>query len=222
MNPGLGALLLLAAALPYAGMARAGSIPAAVVDLLPKGYDVIAFADGTLPGGRGRYFAIALAVHDEAEAVRTADSAPARPLLLFQQGKHGAFRLAGRNDRVVFRRNEGGQCDPFEDDALVATGASFTVQNSVACGQHWTDYVTFRFDPARQAFLFRRRIWESWRLNPSDAPGGDALLRCGMETRSVQPCLGRFPSMPLRRPPGVGSGGCCSRRPPPSCSCRWC
>ena len=63
--------------------------------------------------------------------------------------------------------------------------ASFTVQNGVACGQHWTDYVTFRFNAARQAFLFRSRIWKSWHLNPSNEPGAAAPVRdAGSMTRA--------------------------------------
>ena len=87
----------------------------------------------------------------------------------------------GRNDRVVFRLDEGDQCDPFEDgyQGLVVAESRFTVQNGVACGQHWTDFITFRFDAARKSFLFERRDGHSWELNPSDDPGAEALVPGG-------------------------------------------
>ena len=37
-------------------------------------------------------------------------------------------------------------------------GRYFTVQNFVACGQHWTDYITFRYDPRTHGWLFSNQI----------------------------------------------------------------
>jgi hypothetical protein len=71
--------------------------------------------------------------------------------------------LSARNDTVVLRVNEGGQCDPFEDgyDGLAVKGRYFTVRNGVACGAHWTDFITFRYDAGHRAWLFDSEIFTS-------------------------------------------------------------
>lgn len=91
------------------------------------------------------------------------DKPSLRPLLIFEEQASGQYRLSARNDAVVLRANEGGQCDPFEDgyDGLAVKGRYFTVQNAVACGAHWTDFITFRYDATRQAWFFDSEIFTS-------------------------------------------------------------
>ena len=121
-----------------------------------------------------------LARPDE-EGLKAKGESPARPMLVFGKGRDGAFRLLARNDVLVMHIDEGGQCDPFMDGGgvIAVKGPYFTVQNGVACGQHWTDYVTFRFDATKGAFLFDNEVSESWRLNSSNEPGAEALVRDG-------------------------------------------
>ena len=158
-----------------------------VSPLLPSGHEIIASADGTAWGRP--YRVVALKRQDEADIQARTGHAPPRPVLVVFLDRHGAPTLAGRNDHVALRADEGGQCDPFDDgyDPLVVTGPSFTVQNGVACGQHWTDFVTFRFDPRRHGFLFRSEIGHSWRMNPSDAPGAEALIEESPALRLADP-----------------------------------
>jgi hypothetical protein len=89
------------------------------------------------------------------------------------------FRLFARNDNVVLRADEGGQCDPFDPGdvgAITSKTRWFTVENGVACGQHWTDYVTFRFDARVGGFVFDNEREESWKMNPSNDPDAEALI----------------------------------------------
>jgi hypothetical protein len=160
--------------------ARADELPPALSKLLPPSYDVLAVAFGRLTGGPRDDYVIALDRHDDQRSDRSEGPAPARPLLLFRaRGEHG-FALAGRNDQVVFRRDEGGQCDPFEDeDGLVMKGHYVTVQNAVACGNHWSDHITFRFDSARNALLFDGEIVRSWKMNDSNDPDAEAVVPDG-------------------------------------------
>ena len=120
---------------------------------------------------------VALARKGDDKLRQRSQGAPARPLLIFEQ-RDGRYALAGRNDDVVLKADEGGQCDPFLDgDATIATkGQYFTVQNGVACGEHWTDYVTFRFDDRAGGFVFDNERLEAWELNPSNDPQAEALV----------------------------------------------
>lgn len=93
----------------------------------------------------------------------SADTPSPRPLLIFEEQATRKYRLAARNETVVLRANEGGQCDPFDfgDDGLAVKGRYFTVQNVVACGAHWTDFITFRYDAERRDWLFDSEILTS-------------------------------------------------------------
>ncbi|CAB3748374.1 hypothetical protein GQ57_04680 [Burkholderia sp. MSh2] len=146
-------LLPLLAALSF--HARADDLPKSIAAQLPPGYQpMLAQAGPDLDNGRHSFLVVA---HREGD---TLGQPSPRPLLIYEEQADHAYRLAARNDEVVLRANEGGQCDPFEfaDDGLAVKGRYFTVQNAVACGQHWSDYVTFRYDPRTHGWLFSSQI----------------------------------------------------------------
>ncbi|UIE45240.1 hypothetical protein KOJCDNHJ_03208 [Xanthomonas citri pv. punicae] len=64
---------------------------------------------------------------------------------------------------------------PDSDQGLVAKGAYFTVQDGVACGQHRTDCITFRYDRHRGAVVFHKRVIDVWEMDTQDTPDADAL-----------------------------------------------
>ncbi|MGU3780028.1 hypothetical protein [Burkholderia metallica] len=150
------ALLPLFAALAHD--ARADTLPKSIAAQLPPGYQPLLARTGPdLDAGRRSFLVV---VH---RAVDTREQPSPRPLLIFEEQRDHAFRLAARNDEVVLRANEGGQCDPFDpedadNNGLAIKGLYFTVQNVVACGQHWTDYVTFRYDPRTHGWVFSNEI----------------------------------------------------------------
>ncbi len=130
-------------------------LPQGVEAQLPAGYGVMLSAEGPLLGdGRKSLLVVA------DPPVDTRDNPSPRPLLIFESAPNGLFKLVARNDHVVFRADEGGQCDPFEDgvDGLAVKGLYFTVQNAVACGDHWSDFITFRYDPSRRQWLFHNEV----------------------------------------------------------------
>lgn len=174
--------LIASALLCLAPAAMAQSVPAPIARQLPAGYEVFRTADARFDG---RHFhLVALRHRDEKNRARPA---PARPFLIFERRPAGSYILAGRNDHVVLRADEGGQCDPFEDGGITAKGRYFTVENVVACGQHWTAFATFRFDSARNGFVFDNLRTESWSPNPSRAPDADALISSGVDLVRARP-----------------------------------
>ena len=152
-----------------AGAASAADLPNEIVKQLPRGYAVLASIQAPVEGGH-LFYVVALG----------SNRASARPLLVFERRPDGGYGLAGRNDDVVLRADDAGLagngCDPFEDGHIVAKGPYLTVENGVACGAHWTDYVTFRFDPQLRGYAFDNWRFQSWKLNPSNAPDADALI----------------------------------------------
>ncbi|WGL65214.1 hypothetical protein QDX81_10185 [Pseudomonas sp. CW003PS] len=168
----------LYATLAFSSLAAGNELPAGIIESIPADYSVWVYESGELDGDTLTDYLVVLHRPEETTLAKEQE-APPRPLLLFTQTVDGAYALRARNDQVVFKINEGGQCDPFDADAqgLAIKHRYFTVENGVACGQHWTDYMTFRYDPALKDWVFHKRIFENWVLNESQDPDADALVR---------------------------------------------
>jgi hypothetical protein len=188
MRNGLRFLAVLGA-LALHGALAAQALPAAIRRELPPGFDVQTFAASEVGG---RQFTI-VALRSLGEAADEADALP-RPLLIFARKGRGDFVLLARNDHVILRRDAGGAsgCDPFEDGRIAVKGAYFTVEHGIACGQHWTWFVTFRFDRRGGQFVFDNLRSESWSLNPSDDPDAEALVSDGQQIERARPPLVPF------------------------------
>ncbi len=167
----------LMVAMTIALPAGAATLPAGAAKLLPAGQSVMQVANADLTGDGRQDYVVALRASAEQTQRANGRAAPARTLLVLVTNADGGIVEAARNTRVIFKADEGGQCDPFLDgeEGLVAKGAYFTVQNGVACGQHWTDYITFRYDRTRRAFVFHKRVIEAWELNTETGP---TPMRC--------------------------------------------
>ena len=166
--------LALATLAPAAALAEPPPVPVALARHLPAGFTVMAVAEAH-PDPTHAFTFVALAAKTEVRKWGTT-SAPPRPLIVFEKLTVG-YRQVARNDQVVLRADEGGQCDPFEDGGITAKGAYVTIENSVACGQHWSDYITFRFDRRRGGYVFDNQRYQSWEFNPDHRPDAEALVR---------------------------------------------
>ncbi len=168
---------LIYAALAFSSFAAGNDLPAGIIEKLPADYSVWVYESGELDGDTLTDYLVVLHKPEET-TLATDQEAPPRPLLLFTQTVDGAYELRARNDQVVLKINEGGQCDPFDANAqaLASMHRYFTIENGVACGQHWTDYITFRYDPTVKDWVFHKRIFENWVLNDSQDPDAEALV----------------------------------------------
>ena len=172
---------ILAATLLLVWAGRDDGLPDAIGRQLPAGYVVLETVRGRLTGGVRDDYVVALArpgdVPDNPVGSGPGDGAAAAGIRALRDG---SYALAGRNDALVMRHDQGGQCDPFDpEQGLVMKGVFVTVQNEVACGAHWSDYITFRYDRARGALLFDSDIVHSLKFNPSDAPDADIIVPDG-------------------------------------------
>ncbi|SBV50655.1 hypothetical protein XBLMG947_1436 [Xanthomonas bromi] len=159
-------------------------------------------AGATLTGDGRQDYLVALCASAEDALHSNGRVAPPRTLRVLVANTDGGFVDAARNTRVIFKADESAQCDPFldSDQGLVAQGAYFTVQNGTACGQHWTDDISFRYDRIRRALVVDKRVIQAWQMNTQDTPDADALRQSEhkelLPTR-VSPCCCR-PMYPRR------------------------
>lgn len=193
--------LAVALLLACASAATSAPLPAEILRQLPLGYQVISSANSSVRPARKFYF-VALASRTVAKLVGTEARAPARPLLIFEARKSGRYALVARNDDVILKADGGGMngCDPFGDRDIAVKGNYVTVEQGVACGAHWTDYVTFRFDPRSAGYIFDNWRTQSSSLNPSNNPKAQALISNGQTV--VRATARPVPFAQWRRPSG--------------------
>jgi hypothetical protein len=160
------------------------SLPSNINSQIPIGYNILTVQAADINKDKLIDYVIVIHKRDEAEISQRLGKAPRRPLLVFTQEPDKTFSLSARNDNVVYAIDEGGQCDPFMDsgNGIAIKGTYFTVENGVACGAHWTDYITFKFSGSLKNFIFHKRSYENWILNNSGDPNADALV---LEKRKV-------------------------------------
>lgn len=158
--------------------AMPNELPPTIESQIPKGYEAMIIRSADFNDDKARDFLVVAGSKTESKALNAGEPAPRRWLLAFIQNASGGFDLAGKNQFVALAADQGGQCDPILDSGGVAAkGPYVTVENSAACGDHWTDYITFKFDKSTNQFLFHKRIEETWKPNPSNTPGAEALVR---------------------------------------------
>lgn len=170
----------LALFLGCSARAFGAELPRGIVEQFPAGYVALSSAKSVVDRTHEFYIVATASRTEKTARNRQLDAAPTRPLLIFRRRPDGRFALAGRNDHVVLRADDGGiaanGCDPFEERKITTKGRYFTVEHGVACGAHWTDYVTFRFDPTSKNYIFASWRFQSWSMNRSNNSDAEALV----------------------------------------------
>ncbi|WP_298212561.1 hypothetical protein [Acidovorax sp.] len=173
-----GTLIATLIAITIPAHSQDSALPQGIARQIPAGYAAMTAKSSDFNGDGKVDYVVVVSRKNEAQLVAQGSPAPKRPLLVFIQGETGKFSLKSRNDEIVFAADAGGQCDPFMEgmEGLAAKGSFFTVQNAVACGAHWTDFITFRYSAELRHFVFHKRIFESMVFNPSNDPEAEALI----------------------------------------------
>jgi len=165
---------VLAIALATPAGAETPKVPSALGRLLPAGYVPMVTARAR-PDPKHVFVFVVLAKKGEPAGLRVKYPS-ARPLIVFQQTGSG-FREVARNDRIILRSNEGGQCDPFEDGDIKTKGRYMTVEHNTACGfAHWESTITFRFDSRSGSYIFDNERFQSLKFNPDKREDADVLI----------------------------------------------
>lgn len=72
-------------------------------------------------------------------------------------------------------------------DGITVKGSYFTVENEVACGAHWTNYITFKYSEPLKNVVFHKRIYENWVMNTSQKPNAEALVLGNRKVTTSEP-----------------------------------
>lgn len=209
--------VFLGVLLALSSTATATTVPADVLKQLPlSDEDIISSASLSVSPNR-TFLLVATAWKTEAQL------GPQpwlnRSLRIFERLPTKSYRLVARNDDVILTPFDAGGagngCDPFEGRTIAVKGAYFTVENGIACGAHWTDFVTFRFDQRADAFVFDNWRVQTWSMNPSNDPNAEALVSDGQKVVRAGRRLVRFedwarPDSPTSRHCSVADVQACS------------
>jgi hypothetical protein len=205
--------------LALSSMAFAREVPADIQQQIPSGWDVISRA--TVSVGPSRSFYL-VAMADKAEDKFRSKPYMHRSLWIFERTRANRYQFVARNDDVILRPFDAGiagnGCDPFEERTIAVTGIYFTVENGIACGAHWTDYVTFRFDTRVNTFVFDNWRVETWSMNRSNDPNAEALVSDGQRVVRAKGRPVRFEKWERPDSPTERS---CSMTDIEACSAMW-
>lgn len=155
----------------------AGTLPPQLVQQLPlTDKSVMTFASSDFDHNGLSDYVVVLRNNNEAESVNHRE----RILLVYMQTKPEIYSLQAKNSQVVFTLDDSGiGGDPFDyqnGQGITTKGSYFTVENEVAAGIHWTDFITFKYSPSMKDFIFHLRVYEQWGMNPSTDPDAEILV----------------------------------------------
>lgn len=154
-------------------------LPNDIENQIPENYSILSTEEGYLDDDDKLDYLIALK-HDSEDLLLENNyeiETPNRPLLIFIQKQKGHFVLTKRNDYIIMKIYDG-KCDPFSQDGESFSIKShyFTIEHSNSCGIFWTDYITFRYSKKMNDWIFHKRIFEEYVLNPSNEPDADSFI----------------------------------------------
>lgn len=216
---GLWRAMIFGGLLALSSVAPSREVPAEIQKQIPSAWDVI--SSGTVSVGPSRSFYL-VAMADKAEDKFRSKPWMRRSLWIFERRRADRYEFVARNDEVILRPFDAGiagnGCDPFEARTIAVTGIYFTVENGIACGAHWTDYVTFRFDARANGFVFDNWRVETWSMNQSNDPNAEALVSDGQRVVRARGRPVRFENW-VR--PDSRTARSCSMTDIEACSAMW-
>ncbi len=97
----------------------------------------------------------------------------------------GSYKLAIRNDNIVECIDCGGMFgDPFVGTTI--QNGNVLIEHGIAGGQHWEKTITFKFDKTRENWFLYEDHFISYKLNDSDDPDAEALVKDNDNLKTVQ------------------------------------
>ncbi|WP_153797587.1 hypothetical protein [Foetidibacter luteolus] len=130
------------------------NLPPAIGMHIPAGYLALDTTYGNL--NMDSIPDLILVVKSPAEDTAGFNREENRPLLILLGNADKSYKLAYRNDKVVFCITCGGLMgDPFEGVSI--KNGYFTVEHYGGSAWRWTDYITFKFNREDKRFYLHRR-----------------------------------------------------------------
>jgi|WetSurMetagenome_2_1015567.scaffolds.fasta_scaffold653239_1 hypothetical protein len=129
---------------------------------VPKGFEVLDTVSGDL--NLDAHTDVILILKSKQE---TDTSDMNRPLLILEGIAKGKYKLAGRNDHIVFCASCGGAFgDPYQE--VTIQKGSFSVMHYGGSAMRWTQNITFSYQAATGKFILKSDTGESFNANNPD------------------------------------------------------
>ena len=138
-------------------------LPSNISVHIPKGYQVLDTTFGNLNFDNYQDLIIVLKSPKE-DTSNNLDNPIKRPLLILFGDNNNGYKLAFKNDNVVYCNICGGMMgDPFNN--ITIKNGYFTVEHYGGSAWRWTDFITFRFDKVNNRFYLHREDMSSFNTN---------------------------------------------------------
>ncbi len=135
---------------------------------IPTGYSVINVSSGDVNlDGLIDNILVLRKITEEATSNYADDKPDKRPLLLLLGQSDHSFKLAFRNDNVVYCIDCGGVFgDPFTGTTI--KNGYFSIEHGIAGGRHWEQVITFRYDKLKNNWFLHNDHYVSYKLNETN------------------------------------------------------
>jgi hypothetical protein len=131
------------------------NLPAEINALIPEGYVPLDVSSGDLNLDSFPDVVLIVKKPNESDTSDVIDNPEKRPLLVILGDGNGKYKLAARNDNVVFCVNCGGVFgDPFE--GVTIKRGYFSVEHYGGSNWRWTKIITFKYSKADNNWLLTR------------------------------------------------------------------
>ena len=130
-------------------------LPPALASFVPEGYTALDTTSGDLNLDAYPDMTLVLKKNGEEMTSDVSEHPERRPLLLLLGQPGGTYRLAARNNNVVYCIDCGGMMgDPFMD--VVIRKGYFSVEHYGGSGWRWTRTITFKYAPADSTWYLHK------------------------------------------------------------------
>jgi hypothetical protein len=139
--------------------------PKTMESFIPEGFEVLSNKKADLNGDQLEDVILILKASNEEESSDYTANAPTlRPLLILLGDEAGSLTYAGRNDKVVYCVDCGGQMgDPFSD--LSVEGRFFTITHYGGSSKRWSRIVTFAYNTEQSSWFLHLDGTEAFDAN---------------------------------------------------------
>ena len=166
------------------------SPPDEILPFILTGYSVLDMESGDINKDGIEDIVLILKKNGEDSTSDVNEHPEARPLLLLLRSHEGKLTLAARNDSTVYCVDCGGMLgDPYME--IIIKNGYFTIEHYGGSSWRWTRDITYKYSAKDKWWYLHRDGSESMRMNPSDDPNAEAMIKAGPDEIRTEKDFGK-------------------------------